>query len=107
MFTSLQMDCELHILLKLIWLVVCGCCRSSDHLFRSSASHSKNDQQQAHQLVGRQNVAPLEFNPKPKPSEAAFSTVFRCSFRTEVVSDVISGANIGQVDMDVPMKFCI
>ena len=41
-----------------------------------------------------------------KPSEAAFSTVFfRGSFRPEVVSDVISGANVGQVGMDVPVKF--
>ena len=30
--------------------------------------------QEAHQLVGRQNAAALEFD--PKPSEAAFSTVF-------------------------------
>ena len=58
--------------------------------------------QEAHQLVGRQNATPLEFD--PKPSEAAFSRVFRCSFRPEVVSDVISGANVGQVGMDVPVK---
>ena len=40
-----------------------------------------------------------------KPSEAAFSTVFRCGFRPEVVGDVIFGANVGQVGMDVPVKF--
>ena len=40
-----------------------------------------------------------------KPSDAAFSTVFRSSFRPEVVSDVISDANVGQVDMDVPVEF--
>ena len=57
-------------------------------------------QQEAHQLVGRQNAAALEFD--PKPSEAAFSTVFRCSFRAEVVSDVISG----MVDQNVGMDIC-
>ena len=30
-----------------------------------------------------------------KPSEAAFSTVFCCGFRPEVVSDVISCADVG------------
>ena len=54
--------------------------------------------------MGRQHAAPLEFN--PKPSEAAFSLVFfRCSFRPEVVSDVMSGANVGHVGMDEPVKF--
>ena len=47
--------------------------------------------QEAHQLVGRQNAAALEFD--PNPSEAAFSTV---------VSDVISG----MVDQDVCANFC-
>ena len=41
--------------------------------------------------MGRQNAAALEFD--PKPSEAAF------------LSDVISGANVVQVGMDVPVKF--
>ena len=59
--------------------------------------------QEAHQLVGRQSAGALEFD--PKPSEAAFSTVFRCGFRPEVDSDVISGANVGQVGMGVPVKF--
>ena len=41
-----------------------------------------------------------------KLSEAAFSTVlFRGIFRPEVVSDVMSGGNVGQVGMDVPVKF--
>ena len=34
-----------------------------------------------------------------KPSEAAFSRCARDNFRLEVVCDVISGANIGQVDV--------
>ena len=42
----------------------------------------------------------LEFH--TNPSEAAFSTVFRCSFRPEVVSDVISG----MVDQDAGMDVC-
>ena len=29
----------------------------------------------------------------------------RCSFRPEVVSDVTSGTNVGQIGMDVPVKF--
>ena len=41
-----------------------------------------------------------------KPSEAAFSANFFCgNFRLEVVSDVISGVNVGQVSMDVPAKY--
>ena len=32
--------------------------------------------------------------------------VFCCNFRPEVVSDVVSGANVGQVGMDVHAKFC-
>ena len=37
-----------------------------------------------------------------KPPGVAFSTVFfRDNFRTEVDSDVISGANVGQVDVDI------
>ena len=41
-----------------------------------------------------------------KASEAEFSTVFfHGSFRPEVVGDVISGANVGQVGVDVPVKF--
>ena len=41
-----------------------------------------------------------------KPSEAAFSTVFfRCSFRLQVVSNVMSAANVGRADVDVPVKF--
>ena len=47
---------------------VCQSHRVSDSSFTPSC------QQEAHQLVGRQNAAPLEFD--PKPSEAAFSTVF-------------------------------
>ena len=39
------------------------------------------------------------------PPEAIISTFFRCSFRPEVVSDVISGADVGQIGMDVPEKF--
>ena len=39
----------------------------------------KETKQESHQLVGRQNAAALEFD--PKPSEASFSAVFRCSFR--------------------------
>ena len=50
--------------------------------------------------MGRQNAAALEFD--PKPSEAAFSIVFRCSFRPEVGSDVISG----MVDQHVGMDAC-
>ena len=53
--------------------------------------------------MGRQNAAAVEFD--PKPSKVTFSIVFRCSCRPEVVSDVISGANVGQVDMDVLVKF--
>ena len=34
-----------------------------------------------------------------------FRLFFRCSFRPEVVSDIISGAYVGQVGMDVPIKF--
>ena len=30
---------------------------------------------------------------------------FRCNFRLEVASDVISGANVGLVGMDVAVKF--
>ena len=38
----------------------------------------------------------------PKPSEAAFSTVFfRFSFRLELISHVISGVNVG---INVPVK---
>ena len=33
-----------------------------------------------------------------------FDHFFRCSFRQEVVSDVVSGANAGQVSVDVPVK---
>ena len=41
-----------------------------------------------------------------KPSETAFSTVFfRWSFRAEVVSDVISCANVEQIGNNVPIKF--
>ena len=32
-------------------------------------------------------------------------TVSRCSFRQEVVSDVMSGANVGHVGLDGPVKF--
>ena len=31
--------------------------------------------------------------------------MFRCIFRQEVASDVISGENVGQVGLDVPVKF--
>ena len=36
---------------------------------------------------------------------AAFSTVFRISFRPEVACDVVSGINVGHVDVDVSDKF--
>ena len=57
--------------------------------------------QEAHQLVGRQNAAPLEFY--TKPSEAAFSTVFFIfvNCQPEVVSDVISGMVDQDVGLDV------
>ena len=35
----------------------------------------------------------------------AFSTLFRGSIRSEVASDVISGANVWQVGVDVPVIF--
>ena len=35
----------------------------------------------------------------------AFSIVFRCSFRPELGSDVISGSNVGQAGLDVHVKF--
>ena len=60
-------------------------------------------QQEAHQLVGSQNAAPLEFD--LKPSEAAFSTVF-LNFddcHPEVVSDVISD----MVNQDVGVDVCV
>ena len=60
-------------------------------------------QQEAHQLVGRQNAAALEFD--PMPSEAAFSIVFHCSFRPEVDSDVISGIVVDPLGVKVPVKF--
>ena len=34
-----------------------------------------------------------------------FRRLFHCSFRPEVVGDVISGADVGQVGMNVPVKF--
>ena len=34
-----------------------------------------------------------------------FRQFFRCSFRLEVASDVISGALVGQVGVDGPVKF--
>ena len=41
-----------------------------------------------------------------KPSEAALSTAFfRGDFRPEVVSDVISGVNVGRFGLDVLVKF--
>ena len=39
-----------------------------------------------------------------KSSEAALLTVFSCSFRPEVVHDVIYSANVGQAGTDVPAK---
>ena len=39
------------------------------------------------------------------PPPVAFSTVFQDNFRTEVVSDVISGFDVGPVDMDIAVKF--
>ena len=46
-----------------------------------------------------------EIPPPPKPSEAAFSTVFPHNFRLEVDNDVISGVAVDSVGMDVPIKF--
>ena len=40
----------------------------------------------------------------PMPFEAAFSTVFRDNFQPEVDSDVIYGADVKQVGMDVHVK---
>ena len=40
-----------------------------------------------------------------KPSKAAFSTVFRINFRSEVECDVISGADVEQFSWDVRVKF--
>ena len=50
--------------------------------------------------AGRQNATPFD----PKPSEAAFSTVFRNNFRPEVDSDVISGEAVDSISMDVRIK---
>ena len=58
---------------------------------------SRKEEQEAHQLVGRQNAAALEFN--PKPSESAFPTVFRCNFRPEVDSDVISAVAVDYISV--------
>ena len=41
----------------------------------------------------------------PKPTEAAFSTVFTYKFRPKVDSDAIFGKVIDNVSMDVPIKF--
>ena len=40
-----------------------------------------------------------------KPSEAAFSTLFRGNFRQKVVSDVISGVAEDYVGLDVRATF--
>ena len=55
---------------------------------------------------GRQNAAPLKF--EPKPSAAACSTVFSNFYKCwpEVSDDVISGATVDYVDVDVRVKFC-
>ena len=50
--------------------------------------------------MGRQSATALEFD--PTPSEAAFQLFFHCSFRLEVVSDIISG----MADQDVGMDIC-
>ena len=85
---------------------------------QSTTSHGKVDQhptdiddgsqhfkpkQEVHQLVGRQNAAALGFD--PTPSEAAFSTVFRSSFRPEVYNDVISGVAVEPTGLEVRVKF--
>ena len=73
-------------------------------ILRSRAQELTEHKNRLNKLVGRQNAAALEFD--PKPSEAAFSTVFfRCSFRPEVVSDVISGTVDQDVGMDVRANF--
>ena len=41
----------------------------------------------------------------PKPSQAAFSTVFPYDFLPEVENDVISGMAVDNVGMYVPIKF--
>ena len=50
---------------------------------------------------GRQNAAPLKFD--PKPSEATFSVVFLNfdKYRPEVADDVISGVTLDYVSVDV------
>ena len=54
------------------------------------------EEQEAHQLVGRQNAMPLEFD--PKPSQVAFSTVFFAvyiySFRLEVTGVAIDPTGV-------------
>ena len=44
-------------------------------------------------------------NFRPKPSEAALSTVFPYNFRPEGDNDVISGMTVDNVGMDDPIKF--
>ena len=41
----------------------------------------------------------------PEAVRGGIFYVFGCSFRPEVVHDIISGANVGRVGMDVPVKF--
>ena len=41
----------------------------------------------------------------PETVRSGIFSFFRCSFRPEVVRDVISGPNVGWVGMDVPVKF--
>ena len=53
--------------------------------------------------MGRQNATAPEFD--KRPPEAAFSTVFRCNFRPEVVSDVIAGAVADPTGLKVRVKF--
>ena len=55
--------------------------------------------------MGRQSTAPFDFD--PKLSEAAFSTVFRSSFRPEADSDVISGMVVDPMGEKVLVKLVI
>ena len=41
----------------------------------------------------------------PKPSQPAFRRFFQDNFRPEVVSDVLSGGDVGQIGMDIAVKF--
>ena len=65
------------------------------HSFSTRSHPTDNPQAE----VGWQNATPLNFD--PKPSDAAFSSVFefdKC--RPEVVGDVISGVIVGWTGTD-------